>query len=1551
MKKRLGAFLLAIIMTLSVGVMAPVSAAAGDQGSTTSAFALEATADVKITSTSGATVTISSKNTPESGISLLQFTLADTNNKITVSSTKNIVGTVTKQDDGSYIWKSTSNVVDDKALFSFTVKAADGTLDGTGYGVTLTTTAARYSSSLGTEVINTTPAAVTIPVTVDGVKPALKITTQPKAATIALGKTATLSTAVTSNIGDVTYQWYSCEVGSTTEAPAILTDAGAVDTSKWNAISHAEGADKDTYGKSASVELPGETAGSAYVFCHIAGKDSGMTGYTIDTTPVVVTVGATALTAKNIVFSFKDGEAAVDAASTNTVTYNGKAFTAAIDTTATEKALGTAVVNGSTSYATISADDSTTTATAAGTYDVTVVGSGNLSGTVKTSWTIAPATITVEEAKAKLEVTKDAKITTDNTDLVGIIEDAVADYENNHVEISFVSSSASKILSLNSAKDTATAVGVGESTLKVKVTADNHNTATLSFKVTVKAKDAATVAVTVPDTYKDGVAYKTEGTAWSSIITNPTPTFPNQGTAGTDATITYSVKLGNKTTNYTAEEFASAVVTARGEYTVTINYEDSKWMASTTQKIIVGAATDPVTVNADEDWTVYADNLNEQTFATTIAKMKTAIITAQPDAKSGLALAESTPVVVADDDDAKATVAVNAKKTAITIKLAEGDDAGTTTMVDKDSTTVTVKFTSDNYSAINYVIKVVVSKKNEAGITFENGTLTYTGKALSYEKAKLTDKKLKGKITYTYAVASKDTKDATIAEADKTAKLDTNGKPLNAGIYDVTATYDDGTNAVTKTVKLTVEPKTLTITSATVKKTFDNSKKLNDGDVTKVKISGVVKGETLKEGEDYSITAVDEDAFSDVKVGSKYSVKLQITMGSTDKAKNYTFNTDKPKTVKASIVAYSVELKIGTKEDGKDATTTIGDQIFTGKAVKVSNLYIWTETKLPTATAAEEKNNAANAITLMDTGSGTTTGTDITLVEGTDYTVKYTNNTKVGTATITVSPKTGSNYTFKKSTATFKITKNSLSNETSAADSNKYTTELKEVTITYGTTPKASLLKGTVTLTATKAKIAGKWSWDEDTAKAIAAQDVGVYDPSDKAATKTFSATFTPTNSSYEKITVPVKVTINQATLTISSAKVEDIDYDATRTAGAEITDKVTAVTFKCGKNEVKLTKATDDNTNDYSVTKATIAKTTAGTQKVTFEVALTTDGTVSKNYKLSKTTGTTTVKVGVTTITPTITLTGTGITQDSESKVWSNAENSTTLTYTGKAIKPAIKVTYTPTGKSDAVELATTEYTVTYANNTKAGKATITVTPKSKSNFKFSATCSATFTIAKATPTVTVKDITTTYNGKVPDKSLIKGTAKSGKTTVKGTWSFTTYDSTATPAMTELKADAGSYSNVSVTFTPTDKSNYESATAKISVTINKATVKVSKATLASKNLSTVSDQNTKTADVKVTLSNTSLKQGDSGNYTVTANYSSWTKGTQNVSYTVKLNADTAKNYAFKSGGDSYTGTVKGTLTGTLPAASSSSTTTTTTTTTTTPTTGGTDSTGGTGGT
>ncbi|WP_295859513.1 YDG domain-containing protein [uncultured Oscillibacter sp.] len=66
------------------------------------------------------------------------------------------------------------------------------------------------------------------------------------------------------------------------------------------------------------------------------------------------------------------------------------------------------------------------------------------------------------------------------------------------------------------------------------------------------------------------------------------------------------------------------------------------------------------------------------------------------------------------------------------------------------------------------------------------------------------------------------------------------------------------------------------------------------------------------------------------------------------------------------------------------------------------------------------------------------------LVRDTDYTVAYTNNTKVGTATATVSPASGSNYTFAAVKVTFTIKK--------AAGKLQFDDGSKALTVTYGET-------------------------------------------------------------------------------------------------------------------------------------------------------------------------------------------------------------------------------------------------------------------------------------------------------------------------------------------------------------------------------------------------------------------------------------------------------------------------------------------------------------------
>ena len=76
-------------------------------------------------------------------------------------------------------------------------------------------------------------------------------------------------------------------------------------------------------------------------------------------------------------------------------------------------------------------------------------------------------------------------------------------------------------------------------------------------------------------------------------------------------------------------------------------------------------------------------------------------------------------------------------------------------------------------------------------IKFNDGTLTYTGKGLKYEKATITGN-YNGGFTYTY-------------EVKDSGELDEAGLPVAVGTYIVTATYTDGNYNGSKTAILTVK--------------------------------------------------------------------------------------------------------------------------------------------------------------------------------------------------------------------------------------------------------------------------------------------------------------------------------------------------------------------------------------------------------------------------------------------------------------------------------------------------------------------------------------------------------------------------------------------------------------------------------------------------------------------------------------------------------------------------------------------------------------------------
>ena len=121
-----------------------------------------------------------------------------------------------------------------------------------------------------------------------------------------------------------------------------------------------------------------------------------------------------------------------------------------------------------------------------------------------------------------------------------------------------------------------------------------------------------------------------------------------------------------------------------------------------------------------------------------------------------------------------------------------------------------------------------------------------------------------------------------------------------------------------------------------------------------------------------------------------------------------------------------------------------------------------------------------------------------------------------------------------------------------------------------------------------------------------------------------------------------------------------------------------------------------------------------------------------------------------------------------------------------------------------------------TLSDTAKIGASDTITVPVTSTNYKnFSITLTVT-AAEKDVPVLTVQPIEKTYDGKPLSAADIRGTAKFGKDTVPGTWSW----GETVPSLQNV-ADSGVYE---VVFTPEDTENYASATASLSVTIRQAT-------------------------------------------------------------------------------------------------------------------------------
>ena len=153
-----------------------------------------------------------------------------------------------------------------------------------------------------------------------------------------------------------------------------------------------------------------------------------------------------------------------------------------------------------------------------------------------------------------------------------------------------------------------------------------------------------------------------------------------------------------------------------------------------------------------------------------------------------------------------------------------------------------------------------------------------------------------------------------------------------------------------------------------------------------------------------------------------------------------------------------------------------------------------------------------------------------------------------------------------------------------------------------------------------------------------------------------------------------------------------------------------------------------------------------------------------------------------------------------------------TALTYNGKDQAPKCGVNNLKPDDSCTV-------TVEGAQKNAGGPYTATATKLSNSNYQLPAAKTTTFTIGKATPTLTAPAASAiTYAQPLADSALTGGSATLNSTTVDGAFAWT--DPTIKPEVKDSQSKG-----FSVTFTPTDTANFNTATTTVKLTVNKATI------------------------------------------------------------------------------------------------------------------------------
>ena len=401
--------------------------------------------------------------------------------------------------------------------------------------------------------------------------------------------------------------------------------------------------------------------------------------------------------------------------------------------------------------------------------------------------------------------------------------------------------------------------------------------------------------------------------------------------------------------------------------------------------------------------------------------------------------------------------------------------------------------------------------------------------------------------------------------------------------------------------------------------------------------------------------------------------------------------------------------------------------------------------------ARDFKNTTDNTVVISDVADQTYTGSliapnitvscnDVELVKDTDYTVSYSNNKNVGTATISI---TGIGDYTGTITKNFNIVARDISDTTIGSIPNQTYTGNSISALPVITYNGATLTKdvdytlsysnninvGTATIT-----ITGKGNFKGTTSK--------TFSISARAMTDTSVANVSSQTYTGNVISPLPTITYNNKTLK------KDTDYTLSYsnninagTATITITGKgnftgTTSKTFSISARAMSDTSVANISSQTYTGNVISPLPTITYNNKT---LKKDTDYTLSYSDNIN---------VG----TATITITGKGNFAGTTSKTFSisaramsdtSVANISSQTYTGNVISPLPTITYNnKTLKKD------TDYTLSYSNNINAGTATITITGKGN----FTGTTSKTFSIsARAMSDTSVANISSqTYTGNV---------------------------------------------------------------------------------------------------------------------------------------------------------------------------------------------------------